>query len=110
MQRDRLPDLSDHTPILLKGTRLQSGLTLQNETTAKWAKLTSTIVGTENPDFADFKIELSDGYTFLAHRSVLYQRNEYFDAMCGLRSKFGVSWYFVQFRSTLTLFAILGSR
>ena len=44
----------------------------------------------ENPDWSDLTIELSDGRRIPVHKTVLCTRNAYFNAMCGLNSRFAV--------------------
>jgi hypothetical protein len=44
----------------------------------------------ENPNWSDLTIELSDGRKIPVHKSVLCSRNAYFNALCGLGSRFAV--------------------
>lgn len=44
----------------------------------------------DNPDWSDLTIELSDARRIPVHKAVLCTRNEYFNAMFGLKSQFAV--------------------
>ena len=44
-----------------------------------------------NPKWSDLTIKLSNGQSICVHEMVLCSRNEYFNKLCGLESKFAVS-------------------